>query len=76
MTIKEQVAGGKTTRFPWLGNKKGTPRLRGAAKAHRESQLDTSAYGKIPLKSLMGRSAVPKSPPMPAPATFPKFPRF
>ena len=34
----------KTTHFPWEGNKTGTPKLRGATKAHRESQVETSGY--------------------------------
>lgn len=32
-------------RFPWLGNKNGTPRVPGAGKAHRQQQVSGSGYG-------------------------------
>ena len=34
----------KTVHFPWEGNKTGTPKVRGAAKAHRQKQISTSGY--------------------------------
>jgi hypothetical protein len=40
-------------KFPWEGGKTGMPRLRGAGKAHRAKQVETSSYGNQSLKSLM-----------------------
>ena len=36
----------KTMRSTWLGNKSGTPRMRGASAARRAKELETSGYGK------------------------------
>jgi len=34
----------KTKSFPWEGGKSGMPKPRGAAKAHRERQIETTGY--------------------------------
>ncbi len=34
----------KTVHFPWEGGKSGRPKPRGAAKAHRERQIETTGY--------------------------------
>lgn len=34
----------KTVKLPWLGNKTGTPRLRGAGHTNRVKEVETSSY--------------------------------
>jgi hypothetical protein len=55
-------------RFPWLGNKLGTPRMPGAGKAHRQAQVSGSGYGNQTVAKLLGGMAnLPKSPKVPGP---------
>lgn len=44
----------KKVKFPWLGNKTSTPRPRGAGKAHRAAQVNTSSYKPMTLRQAMG----------------------